>query len=359
MTELRTSAEVKLAHLPDYLITIVDRIASFDAAVKKTGQEIVFTFAFGTGYFDMHDTGVTVRAVATSAEHLARLKEILAGAIELYAKAESPDIVWTGDLAADTQLSSFRLLSVIENTELTPHMRRIRLSGTNLERFISMRGMHIRMLFPTPDVPEPVWPVAGANGLPFWPDEERRPVARVYTIRKIDVAEGWLDVDFVMHDDGAGHYPGVGAAWAATAQAGDRVGIIGPLGRPFRDAEWYVMGCDETGLPALGRILENLPPETAGVALIEIGSDAERQTLRHPTGVELRWIRRGDNHLALADAICAVDWPEDRETFGWFAAESESAAKVRDYWRGTLGYGRDQTLAAAYWKRGQSGLMAG
>lgn len=359
MTDLTTSTDIKLLRLPDYIIDIVDRIASFDAGVRKTGQEIVFSFRYGTGRFDMRPDGVTVTATAMTAEHLARIKEILAGAIELYAKAEKPDIAWKGDLATDTQLSSFRLLTVTGNGPLSPGMRRIRLSGDNLDRFVNMRGMHIRMLFPTPEIPEPVWPIAGANGLPFWPDEDRRPVARVYTIRRIDVDAGWMDVDFVMHSDEHGNYPGVGAAWAATAQPGDRIGIIGPLGRPFRDAQWYIMGCDETGLPALGRILENLPRDTAGIAFIETADASDRQVIDHPPGIELRWIERDAHGKALADAVCAIRWPGDVTTFGWFAAESSAASTVREYWRGTLGYGRDQTLAAAYWKKDQSGLMAG
>ncbi|WP_258123357.1 hypothetical protein [Mesorhizobium onobrychidis] len=32
---------------------------------------------------------------------------------------------------------------------------------------------------------------------------------------------------------------------------------------------------------------------------------------------------------------------------------------VREHWRDTLGLGRDQTLAAAYWRLGAAGLMAG
>ncbi|WP_287346574.1 hypothetical protein [Mesorhizobium sp.] len=40
-------------------------------------------------------------------------------------------------------------------------------------------------------------------------------------------------------------------------------------------------------------------------------------------------------------------------------AEAAAARIVREHWRGTLGLGRDETLAAAYWRRGTAGLMAG
>ena len=45
--------------------------------------------------------------------------------------------------------------------------------------------------------------------------------------------------------------------------------------------------------------------------------------------------------------------------FGWFAAEAAAARIVREHWRGTVGLGRDETLAAAYWRRGAAGLTAG
>ena len=136
-------------------------------------------------------------------------------------------------------------------------MRRVRLQGEDLERYGAFGGLHVRMLFPTPENPNPVWPVAGSNGQPQWPSEERRPVARVYTIRRLDAAAAHMDIDFVVHGDDDG-CEGVGSAWAMKARPGDEVGIIGPLGRAVRTADWYVLGCDETGLPAASRILENL-----------------------------------------------------------------------------------------------------
>jgi NADPH-dependent ferric siderophore reductase len=241
-------------------------------------------------------------------------------------------------------------------------MRRVRLQGEDLARYGAFGGMHVRMLFPTSENPEPVWPVAGPNGLPLWPDEDRRPVARVYTIRKLDVAAGFMDIDFVVHgeEDGA---EGVGSAWAMHARPGDEVGVIGPLGRAVRTAPWYVLGCDETGLPAVSRILETLAPETRGVAYIEVADQSERQPLSHPEGVAVNWIHRdgvpAGEHPALIEAVSAVEWPSGLAGFGWFAAEADTARQLRDYWRNTLSYGRDSTLVAGYWRRGETGVMAG
>jgi NADPH-dependent ferric siderophore reductase len=363
MTRLNCRTDIRLVKLPDYLHLIVDRLASFDAVVKEASDHVSFEFAFGSANLIIQPELLTMEASAPDAEGLRRVKELLSVAIELYAKSEKPAMTWTGDLADDTTLSSFRLMHVHSAWQVTPGMRRVRLEGDNLGRFDSANSMHIRMLFPTAAVPEPVWPISGSNGLAFWPSEELRPVSRVYTIRDLDVAAGYVDVDFVVHGDADGGEEGVGCAWAMHAAKGDVVGMMGPLGRTVRPADWYIMGCDETGLSALSRILERLPRHVRGIALVEVAAAADEQQIAHPEGIELRWIHRngvpGGEHGELVRAIRAIEWPQDVSSFGWFASESDATKDVREYWRNTLAYGRDKTLAAGYWKRGAAGLMAG
>ncbi|WP_258600645.1 siderophore-interacting protein [Mesorhizobium sp. AR10] len=356
MSELACEARLNLRHLPDYMDRISDRLQSFEADAEQDGQRLDFRFAFGRASFDMDR--LVMRANAADRDGLARIKDLLATAVEVYARDENPEIVWTGDLADETRLAQFREMVVTHVTDLTRHMRRIRLAGEDLTRFAKFGGMHIRMLFPTKQVPDPLWPVLGSNGLPVWPSDDRRPVARVYTIRKLDVDKGFVDVDFLIHPGDS-----VGSAWAMQAASGMKIGIMGPVGRPVRQASWYLMGADETGLPALARLLETLPAETKGVAFVEIADDAERQPIDNATGIELHWLVRdgvpAGEDGRLADAVRSVAWPQTGSAFGWFAAEAAAAKIVREHWRGSLALGRDETLAAAYWRRGAAGLMAG
>lgn len=358
MNDLTCEARIAMASPADYIDRITDRLFSFDAEVTTKGGGIGFRFPFGQATLDLGADRLTVRLAAGDADRLARLKDILATSIELHAKRARPQIVWEGDLAGDRRLAQFRQMRVADIRDVTPHMRRIRLTGAHLARFADFEGMHVRVLFPTAQVPEPVWPEAGPNGLPVWPSEDRRPPARVYTIRRLDVAAGFLEIDFVMHGDES-----IGSGWAASAQPGNVVGIMGPLGRPVRPAQWYVLGADETGLPALGRLLESLPAGTKGLAFIEVADRDEEQIIAHPPGFELTWIHRNGTapgeHRRLTEAICATERPSDVKCFSWFAAEAEAAKTVREFWRGGQGLGRDETLAAAYWRRGTLGPMAG
>ena len=359
MTPFECHADVKLRNMPAYLASIEDRLASFQARSSKSESHVEFAFPFGTGRFDMEPGSLRMSAHAAEKEGLARVKDLLATAVQVYAKAEAPVIRWEGDLANDTRLAPFREMTVVEVSDLTPRMRRVRLAGEDLERFARFGGMHVRMLFPTKAVPEPDWPTLGANGLAAWPPENRKPTARAYTIRRLDVDGGWMDVDFLIHEGES-----VGSRWASAVRAGMKVGIMGPVGRPVTmDAKWYVLGADETGLPALSRMLETLPPATRGIAFVEVADEAERHPIDNRTGIELHWILRdgipAGSDDRLAKAVLAVEWPRDLACFGWFASEADAASLVRDTWRNDRGLGRDQTLAATYWRRGASGFMAG
>jgi len=332
---------------------------SFQAVPTRQGNRIVFDFPFGQGSFDMEPGRLLMQARSLDREGLARVKDLLATAVQVYAKAESPQIRWAGDLAGEARLPQFREMTVTDVVQLTPLMKRIRLAGEDLGRFAKFGGMHIRVLFPTPRVPKPDWPTMGENGLVVWPPEGRKPTPRAYTVRRLNVAEGWMDVDFLVHDGES-----VGAHWAMQAAVGQQIGIMGPVGRPVPlDAQWYVMGCDETGLPALSRMLETLSPETQGVAYIEVADEAEWQEIANNTQVEVQWVYRNGVHAGhdtrLADMVLAVEWPQERKCFGWFAAEGHAASRVRNTWRKERGLGRDETLTATYWNLGEAGFMAG
>lgn len=361
MTNLTCQAELELKHLPDYLDRIVDRLASFEGSVEQNPERVDVRYVFGSAALHMRAPGLRLDVSSPSVDGLQRVRELVTVAVQIYAKEESPRIVWQGHLADTSDLVTFRKMRVEDVTTLTPHMRRVRLSGANLSRYGQFGGLHVRLLFPTRDVPDPVWPVAGANGLPLWPSEERKPVARVYTIRHLDADAGHMDIDFVVHGDGGNE--GVGSAWAMTARPGDEIGLIGPLGRPLRQADWYVLGCDETGLPAASRILENLPANARGAAFLEVADAREKQVLRHPAGISVNWILRdgvpAGSHSALVEAVSAVEWPAGESSFGWFAAEAEAARQLRTLWRDERSLGRDQTLVAGYWRQGETGVMAG
>ncbi|MEV4893089.1 siderophore-interacting protein [Nonomuraea sp. NPDC055795] len=117
---------------------------------------------------------------------------------------------------------------------------------------------YFKMFFPAEGQREPVLPEV-VEGRWVYPEGVPEPVLRTYTVRRFTPATGEMDVDFVVH---AG---GVAAPWAMRARPGDRVGVSAAHGlhRPPREASWQLVVGDATALPAIGRIVEELPAGTS------------------------------------------------------------------------------------------------
>lgn len=244
-----------------------------------------------------------------------------------------------------------RVLEVIRARNVTPRMRRITLGGPEIEGFGS--GPNLKVLIPPRGLQVPEWPLTGPDGRAIWPSDERRPTVRTYSMRRFDPNAGELDVDFVLHGD-----HGVASRWAAQAKAGDVVGIGGPGGRTVAPADFYLLAGDHTALPAISAILEKLPPDARGHALIEIPDALEEQSLTGPAGVGLTWLHQDtpepDRLTLLEEAVRALAWPENKKIFAWIGCESRSMRAIRSYVRDERGLNRRSFLAIGYWRRGMS-----
>ena len=315
------------------------------------------TFDIGKACARLCNGAIAFRVEAGDDTSLAFMQWSVADHVCEFAPGENPDITWRGGTAPGAPLPYFREMTVVRAVQLTPAMRRLTLAGRNLARF-ARDGLHVRLLLPPRPGVVPVWPVMAADGRQAWPEGER-PVARVYTIRRIDVTAGEVDIDFVLH-------PGddmPGARFGIEARPGDVVGMAGPGGGTLKTAARYVFAGDETALPAIARMLEELPPKARATAFIEIADDAERQALPRRPGIDLTWLSRegraAGTTTLLADSLRALDpaqWQDD--VFVWAGCEHVAAKAIRRFVKKELGLARDRCLVAAYWRKGHSGEVA-
>ncbi len=160
---------------------------------------------------------------------------------------------------------TLREAEVVRVVDLTPGMRRVTLAGAQLGEFTSANGFaqpafdssgfddDIRLVFCYPGQAEPVLPVQKEKGIDL--PRHPRPLAKAYTVRNWNPEAGELDVDFVKHGIG------VGTTWAYRAQPGDRVHFYGPsVSRALPvDADWFLVAGDDTAIPAIARLLDELP----------------------------------------------------------------------------------------------------
>lgn len=301
---------------------------------------------------DGEETLVDVAAPDLEGLYLARMA--VASHILEFASDDPPAITWTGDGEEIVRPPNFQILEVVACRTLTPHMRRLTLSGGNVARFAGLDALHLNLMVQQAEAGEPQWPRVGASGVMTWERPELRPLMRKYTVRSVDVAAGTLDIDFVLHADA-----GPGSGFAAAAAVGDRVGVVGPGGGGLVAADWYLFAGDETALPAIARMLENLPADASGTAFIEVEDADEVQALTAPPAIAVEWLLRkgrpaGSTSL-LIDAVRSATFPVNGKTvYVWAGCEFETFRALRAFARQEKHLSNTEHLVVSYWRRGRA-----
>ena len=188
---------------------------------------------------------------------------------------------------------------------------------------------------------------AVAGALP----REHPPRMRSYTVRAFDETTRELTLDFVVHGD-----EGAAGPWAAAAQRGDEVLLVGPGGgyEPDPAAGRHLLAGDLSALPAIAVALERLPGDAVGHALVEVHDAGDEVDLPRPAAVELTWVHTGDERPAvrLVDAVRALPWP-DGDVHGFVHGEAAAVREIRRYLRTERGLGLDRLSVSGYWRLGQ------
>ena len=232
-------------------------------------------------------------------------------------------------------------LVVATTQQLSQNMLRILFTVENLAE-IAGGKFDDRLMIAFPDLQTKVHnPPEIKSGRVHWPIDSG--VRREYTISKIE--NEMLAIDFFIHEGG------VAAQWALKAHPGDELWASGPKSDtqvPADVAFWVMLG-DESALPAIERNLRQLEPATRGVVAIEIGSAADQRELKHPSGVEVHWLKR-EKHFneLLADFLRAVDLPASG-TYVWAAGERSAMKPIR-IWARENGFDRTNCNISGYWR---------
>ncbi|MFJ5262109.1 SIP domain-containing protein [Streptomyces sp. NPDC088387] len=258
--------------------------------------------------------------------------------------------------------STLREVEVVRAVDITPGMRRLTLRGEQLRAFTSANGFarpafesggfddDIRLFFPYPGRSEPVLPVQGAAKVTV--PKGPRPLSKVYTVRRWDPETGELDVDFVRHG------VGTGTTWAGRTRPGDRIHFVGPgMSKALpAEADWLLVAGDDTALPAIGRLLNELPSDARAQVFIEIAEDAHRQRLRELPGVEVTWLVRNGAPAGtvtlLTDAVRDTRWWPG-QVFVWLAGEHTAVRDIRRHVVEERGVPKEDVDFSGYWRRSE------
>lgn len=228
-------------------------------------------------------------------------------------------------------------------------MVRVVLGGEELADFVSAGSdQRIKLCLPKPGHPAPL---GRSRAEVFALPREQQPSHRTYTVRHFDPDRLELSIDLVLHEHQA-----PGASWAASVCPGDQVVTVGPSPayEPSPDADPLVLAGDETALPAIAAILEELPSAARASVFVEVADAGEQQRVDTAADVQWTWLHRdgvpaGESRL-LVDAVREADLGPRPHV--WAGAEAATAREIRDYCYAELGLDRARVYALAYWRRG-------
>lgn len=290
------------------------------------------------------------------------------------------------------------LVRVSNVARLSPHFIRVTFAGDELTHFgTAGLDQRIKVVLPHADGSFADFGQYDAAGDWYdrWrelPTDVRNPF-RTYTVRRIDVEAGELDVDYVVHHDA-----GPAGAWAEAARPGDELVIVGPDERSPHargGLDWHpgnarrlLLVGDETAAPAICSILETLDDSFEVDAFIEVPTSADALAPVIPSTFRLRWLGRdgADHGARLIEAVTAWtlesaavleraaaprpqqleeidvdrellwDSPEDAEGefYAWIAGESATIKTLRRHLVSGCGVDRKRVAFMGYWRLGQS-----
>ncbi|WID94951.1 siderophore-interacting protein [Bosea vestrisii] len=348
-TELQATASVVLADPAGMLERLCGHFVEHGQVTRRDGGARLGG-PFGSVDLTADDGVLRIAVTCPDESRLFVVKSSVAEHLFEFAEGETVSLSWQGNAPAQTRIPYFREVMVRGARDITPAMRRVTLACDDPRHFTS-GGLHVRVLIP-PRGRAPVWPSVGPDSRVIWPQGEDTLAKRTYTIRSIDHARGELDIDVVLHDDS------VGSIWAREAQAGDRIGLLGPGGGDVIPADWYLLCGDETALPAIARIAEELPSSARASIVIEVADAAEQQDIASKAAIEVTWLHRkgapaGSTDL-LAQAVRGIALPEQGSPFVFAGCEQATARAIRKHLRSERQLPKDRHLVAAYWRKGHA-----
>ncbi|MGJ8681726.1 siderophore-interacting protein [Paraglaciecola sp.] len=232
-----------------------------------------------------------------------------------------------------------RMTQVKKISDLSPHMRRIVLSGDSLADFpTGKKSAHVKVIFPNPAKKDTKPKLGLYLGFKKW--------MRSYTIREFDPQTKSLSLDFAIND-----HQGLASNWAAQAQVGDYLGIAGSgdVKHTNLNAPHHLLFGDLTALPVIAATLEMLPAGAKGKAFIQVPSEQDIQVVTKPEGIDLNWLVTTDK---MTDGFINALSQEDKnlnDTAILIAAEASIVKQLKSFLNQNCNYNKSNLYASAYW----------
>ena len=217
-----------------------------------------------------------------------------------------------------------RIVEVQAVEQLTPRMIRVVFAGESLADFGAgeFTDHYVKLQFPVGD------------GLK----------TRTYTVREWDGER--LTIDFVVHGS-----DGVAGPWAAAAQPGDTLQLLGPGGAytPDPAADWHLMVGDPSVVPAISASLPRIPAGRPVHVLLQVDGPEDEVALESPGDLRVQWLHGGGDER-LADAVRSLDFPAGA-VHAFVHGEASAVRAVRRHLLAEREVPREAVSISGYWKQ--------
>jgi NADPH-dependent ferric siderophore reductase len=277
---------------------------------------------------------------------------------------------------------------------LSPSFARITLTGPELRDFADNGyDQRFKLILPLSgrgvrDLPTTIDWYAQWRALPA----QRQNPIRTYTVRSVRQELGEVDFDVALHG-----VAGPASRWAESVRPGDELAVYGPDARhdgvhggidfhPPSALGRVLLAGDETAAPAVAAILERLPADARGEALLEVPVSGDRLPTAGPAGITVTWLPRdGAPHgqrlieavraaaqrllpvpvgapsttaLADVDVDAGLLWEVPEAVpdgcYAWLAGEAGVIKTLRRALVTEYGMDRGSVAFMGYWRRGRS-----
>jgi NADPH-dependent ferric siderophore reductase len=244
--------------------------------------------------------------------------------------------------------------------DLSPHLRRVTFVAPRIAEAVTAGpDQRIKVLLAPPNDTAISLP-SGAEWYSEWcaqPVDERF-VMRTYTVRALRPEVAELDVEFVLHG-----VNGPASAWVSQTHLGDEVGLLLPFAVdttstrgllhsgvdyvPEPTSVERVLVADETALPALAGILEQLPAGVHATVFVAVPDAADIRPLAGDADVT--WVTDGSLVATVTSAVLPT-----AADYAWVAGESSMIKAVRRHLVNVVGMPKSAISFQGYWKRGEA-----
>ena len=329
-----------------------DHIEQHDVVVSRPApRELIVHVGESTISIAARTNGLALSVKAPSQSILFFLKEAAVRHLEDIDATAAGMLRWRNDAGFREPTGhppSFHEMTVVRRCAPFPGMLRLTLSDMRDFQRLCGAGVHVKLMLPSDPNRAPVWPRLAPNDTTVWPSGADNLHVRYYTIKAIRPELSEIDIDVVHHDGGTI------ATWAACAEIGDRIGLLGPGGgEDPDDAETLLLAGDETALPALARMLETLQSNVRGHLIGAAQSVSELKAYLPDTRLTLHALPAADFSTSVAKLAEDLGNPV-RPDFAWFAGEHKNAQELRRVFKKSFGLPKGRQYSISYWRRGDT-----